>query len=55
VRLPADDCLTYLRDHLRFHFGARQRQGLELFYDLAQRHGLAPAGVDLVFYARTTG
>jgi chorismate dehydratase len=54
VRLPASDCLTYLRDHLRFQFGARQRQGLELFYDLAQRHGLAPAGVDLVFYDRAT-
>ncbi len=43
------DCLSYLRDHLRFDLGARERQGLELFHKLAQRHGLAPAGGNLVF------
>ncbi|MEN6406222.1 MAG: menaquinone biosynthesis protein [Thermoguttaceae bacterium] len=44
------DCLTYLRDHLKFHFGPRQRQALELFYELAGHHGLAPTGVQLSFY-----
>jgi chorismate dehydratase len=52
VRMPPAECLTYLRDNLRFVLGTRQRQGLERFYDLAQRHGLAPAGVNLVFYTR---
>jgi chorismate dehydratase len=42
VGLPEADCLSYLRDHLRFHFGPRQRQGLARFFELAVRHGLAP-------------
>ena len=48
--LPEADCLSYLRDHLEFHLGQRQRQGLERFFALAGRHGLAPAGVKLAFY-----
>ncbi|MGD0898742.1 MAG: menaquinone biosynthesis protein [Thermoguttaceae bacterium] len=44
VGLPEADCLSYLRDHLRFHFGPRQRQGLARFLDLAVRHGLATRG-----------
>jgi cyclic dehypoxanthinyl futalosine synthase len=40
VGLPESACLAYLRDHLHFHLGPRQRQGLELFYTLAARHGL---------------
>ncbi len=43
------DCLSYLRDHLEFRLGPRQRQGLEHFYALAGRHGFAPAGVTLNF------
>lgn len=31
VGLNYDECLTYLRDHLYFHFGPRERTGLELF------------------------
>lgn len=46
--LPANDCLTYLRDHLRFRFGSREQQGLELFFELAGKHGLAPAGRTVV-------
>jgi len=38
--LAEEECLAYLRDHLRFHLGERQRQGLELFFALARRHGL---------------
>ena len=50
IGISQDDCLTYLRDHLQFHLGPRQRQGLERFYALAGRHGLAPEGVQLVFH-----
>ena len=53
IGVPEADCLSYLRDHLTFHLGARQRQGLERFYALAGRHELAPAGVKLVFYGVT--
>jgi chorismate dehydratase len=44
------ECLLYLRDHLKFHLGERQRQAVELFYALAGRHDLAPKGVKLVFH-----
>jgi chorismate dehydratase len=48
--LTETECLVYLRDNLKFHFGDRQRQGLERFYHLAERQDLAPAGVKLAFY-----
>lgn len=48
--VPRHDCLVYLRDALHFVLGSRERRGLELFYRLAVKHGLAPPGVDLVFY-----
>lgn len=44
------ECLVYLRDHLVFHLGPRERSGLERFGHLAAKHNLAPAGVPLVFY-----
>lgn len=44
------ECLSYLGDNLDFELGDRQRQGLELFCQLAGRHGLVPAGAELVFY-----
>jgi chorismate dehydratase len=50
VGLPEDDCLSYLRDHLEFRLGRRQKQGLERFFALAGRMGLAPADVKLVFH-----
>lgn len=49
LEIPEAECLRYLRDHLDFRLGTRQRQGLEWFFELAVRHGLAPAGVELVF------
>jgi chorismate dehydratase len=49
VRLPECECLAYLRDHLQFRLGRRERQGLQRFYELAGQHGLAPAGVRLAF------
>jgi len=48
--IPEAECLSYLRDNLTFELGGRQRRGLELFFELAGRHGLAPPGVELVFY-----
>ena len=35
VGIPEEDCLAYLRDHLEFRLGPRQRRGLERFYALA--------------------
>jgi chorismate dehydratase len=52
IGLPEADCLSYLRDHLKFHLGHRQREALSLFYRLAARQNLAPAGVQLEFYHR---
>jgi chorismate dehydratase len=46
------ECLEYLRNHLVFHLGPRERSGLEAFGRLAAEHGLAPAGVCLAFYDR---
>jgi chorismate dehydratase len=45
--LSYDDCLTYLRDHLHFYLGPREKAGLRLFYEHACRIGLAPHDVDL--------
>lgn len=33
--LSRPQCLTYLRDHLHFYLGSRERRGLELFRELA--------------------
>jgi len=41
VGIPESECLSYLRDNLEFHLGPRQQEGLERFYQLAKRHGLA--------------
>ena len=40
-------CLAYLRDHLHFHLGPRERRGLEVFYNHAAELGMAPRGLDL--------
>ncbi len=40
--LSQPDCYRYLRHNLHFHLGPQQRQGLELFRQLAVREGLAP-------------
>jgi chorismate dehydratase len=33
------ECLTYLRDHLHFHFGPREQAGLQRFFELAAGSG----------------
>ena len=43
--LTRPQCLTYLRDNLRFTLGQREQQGLELFYHHAAQLGLAPVGL----------
>jgi chorismate dehydratase len=53
--IPEAECLSYLRDNLVFELGPRQRLGLETFYQLAVQHGLAPPGIDLVFYDHRSG
>jgi chorismate dehydratase len=37
LALTEADCLTYLRDHLHFHFGPREQAGLARFYELEQK------------------
>jgi chorismate dehydratase len=37
-----DFCHRYYREHLRFTFGKRERQGLQAFQRLCQKHGLLP-------------
>ena len=47
--LSEADCLSYLRDNLAFHLGRPQLRGLEAFYRMASRRGLAPTGAEIVF------
>ncbi len=46
VGISEQDCLDYLGKNLNFHFGPRQRRGLERFYELAAEEGLAPLTTD---------
>lgn len=48
LELSFEDCLAYLTKNLSFRIGQRQWRGLARFFDLAARHGLAPAGADRV-------
>jgi len=48
--IPPGECLTYLRDHLRFYFGPDERRGLTRFGCLAAKHQLIPAEVPLRFH-----
>jgi len=49
LEIPVEDCLAYLRDHLTFRLGPREREGLERFGRLAARHQLVPRGARLAF------
>jgi chorismate dehydratase len=40
----------YLRDNIRYHLGADERAGLELFYRYAAEDGVVPSGERLLFY-----
>lgn len=50
--LSEEECLGYLRDNLRFHLAAREREGLSAFCRLAEKHQLVPPGIKLVFHDR---
>jgi chorismate dehydratase len=52
--LTRPQCLTYLRDYLRFRLGPRERRGLELFYQRAAALDLLPRGLKLDFARRQT-
>jgi chorismate dehydratase len=41
--LTVPQCAAYLRDHLHFYLGPRERRGLKLFHERAVEMGLAPA------------
>jgi len=47
--LTEPECVAYLRDNLYFHFGTRERQGLQLYHQMASELGLTPRGVDFGF------
>jgi chorismate dehydratase len=49
VGLSVERTITYLRDNLRFHFGAPEKQGLDLYYQFAARLGMAPAEANMHF------
>lgn len=45
--LTVPQCLSYLRDNLHYELGSSEREALSLFYELAVKLSLAPAGLDL--------
>jgi chorismate dehydratase len=45
--LTQPQCLDYLCNNLNFHLGPQQQQGLQLFHELSEKLGLAPAGESL--------
>ncbi len=47
--LPLPMTVRYLTENLHYRLGSAERSGLQWFYELAVRNGLAPEGVDLVF------
>jgi chorismate dehydratase len=51
VHLGVDETLGYLRDNLHFHLGARERSGLNLYYQLAARIGAVSTGAEQLAHA----
>ncbi|HEV2762391.1 MAG TPA: menaquinone biosynthesis protein [Pyrinomonadaceae bacterium] len=48
--LPRAELLSYLHDHICFELDEELREGLELFYRLAHKHGLTREARSLKFY-----
>lgn len=44
VGISTELALSYLRDNLHFVLGKQEREGLQKFYGLCVKHGLAPSG-----------
>ncbi|MFO0924902.1 MAG: menaquinone biosynthesis protein [Pirellulales bacterium] len=42
--ISIEQCHRYLTYHLRFFLGTQEKRGLQLFYEKAVQHGLAPSG-----------
>lgn len=49
MELPYDLALTYLRDHLHFDLGVRERRGLSLYFRRAAALGLIPPSTTMSF------
>lgn len=47
--------ISYLSENLQYHLGSAERNGLKLFYELANGLGLAPDGVELRFRSCEVG
>ncbi len=43
IGISQEEALTYLRDHLKFGFGERQKAGLSRFFELAKKNSLLPS------------
>jgi len=54
VGISEEDCLCYLRDHLKFHLGAEQQKSLLRFFELAAEENLIPAKVELALHCEPT-
>ena len=50
VGLSVQRTITYLRDNLHFYFGASEKSGLDLYYRLAAKLGMAPVEANMRFY-----
>jgi chorismate dehydratase len=51
VGLSQPECLGYLRDNLYFYLGSRELSGLDAYYRLATKLGLAQPGIELTSVA----
>jgi chorismate dehydratase len=51
VGLGVEETLSYLRDNLHFHLGAREIAGLNLYYQLAARIGAVSTNVEQLAHA----
>lgn len=54
VGLSEEACVSYLRDHLHFFLGEKERQGMNLYYRHAAHLGLVPEDRELRFSDCTT-
>jgi predicted solute-binding protein len=42
TEFDSEFCRRYYREHLRFSFGEREKEGLQTFADACEKHGLIP-------------
>jgi predicted solute-binding protein len=46
TEFPRELCARYLREHIRFHLGPREKEGLARFGELLRQHKLAPLSME---------